>query len=92
MYREIACQNCFKDDGTVVGAHSNQSVHGKGRGIKAGDQYCASLCADCHGWLDFGLSSRQEKIGMWGMAHLRTSLALQKKFGQEYVDIIDESN
>lgn len=67
MYRTIPCQNCLANDGTVCGAHSNQSKHGKGRGIKASDKYCASLCSKCHAWLDFGTASREEKIecGNW---------------------------
>ena len=88
MYREIACQNCSKQDGTVCGAHSNQSKHGKGRGKKASDEFCASLCDICHGWFDFGIASRQEKIDMWEMAHLKTTIALTKKFGKQYLEII----
>ncbi len=42
-YRMLPCQNCGANDGTVCGAHSNQSKHGKGKGIKASDQYAASL-------------------------------------------------
>ena len=45
--REIPCQHCGIEDGTVVAAHSNESRHGKGRGIKASDIYIAALCAKC---------------------------------------------
>jgi hypothetical protein len=89
MYREIPCQHTGVSDGTVCGAHSNQSKHGKGRGIKASDQYCASLSADAHAWLDFGPASREEKIEMWDKAHEKTVKALTDKFGQEYLDIIN---
>lgn len=52
LYRTIPCQNCGREDGTVVGAHSNQAIFGKGRGIKASDDRCASLCARCHNDVD----------------------------------------
>jgi len=80
LYRTLPCQHCGIDDGSVCGAHSNQSVHGKGRGIKAGDQYCASLCHACHTALDQGSHmSRQERAEMWDAAHRKTVAALQQK-------------
>jgi len=76
-YRKIACQNCGIDDGTVCGAHSNQAKHGKGRGIKASDIYCASLCHACHMAVDQGRSmSRQERESVWESARERTVAAL----------------
>lgn len=48
----LPCQNCGCDDGSVVGAHSNLSEHGKGKGLKAHDCFWAALCHRCHGWLD----------------------------------------
>jgi len=53
-YRQIPCQHCGAEDGTVCGAHSNQSADGKGRSIKADDNKCASLCFRCHAALDQG--------------------------------------
>lgn len=50
--RELACQHCGKEDGTVVAAHSNQGKHGKGRSVKASDVYVAALCFNCHTVLD----------------------------------------
>ena len=77
-YRTLPCQHCGIDDGSVCGAHSNQAIHGKGRGIKAGDQYCASLCHACHLALDQGRSmSRSERTQMWDAAHAKTVAALQ---------------
>lgn len=73
LYRTIPCQHCGADDGTVCGAHSNQAIHGKGKGIKASDIYCASLCAYCHATLDYGvLLTREERLAMWSKAHIRT--------------------
>lgn len=71
--REIPCQNCGVADGTVCAAHSNQSRHGKGRSIKASDQYVASLCYKCHTELDQGSHmSRSERVAMWDNAHRNT--------------------
>jgi hypothetical protein len=84
MYRTIPCQNCGLDDGTVCGAHSNLAEHGKGRGIKASDEFCASLCHKCHGWLDYGTASRAEKNIMFMGAHRRTVVTLTLKYGEGY--------
>lgn len=89
LYRTIPCQHCGTDDGSVVGAHSNQSKHGKGRGIKASDEFCASLDANCHAWLDYGSASREEKIAMWDIAHHKTTIALENKYGKLYLDLIE---
>ena len=71
--RAIPCQHCGTQDGTVVAAHSNQSRHGKGRGIKASDIYVAALCSVCHHQIDQGfLFSRVEKAVMWDEAHEKT--------------------
>lgn len=71
--REIPCQNCGTDDGTVCAAHSNQSQHGKGKSIKASDIYVASLCFNCHAALDQGSRmSRLERVCMWTEAHRKT--------------------
>ena len=76
-YREIPCQNCGRDDGTVVAAHSNWAEHGKGRGIKASDDRCASLCSRCHSTLDQWFSmSGAEKKAMWLAAHEKTIATL----------------
>ena len=54
LARDQACANCGAQDGTVVAAHSNQLIHGKGKSIKAHDCFHAHLCARCHAWLDQG--------------------------------------
>lgn len=71
-YRLLSCQNCGADDGTVCGAHSNWAEHGKGRGIKASDDKCASLCFTCHSALDQGNASKELKRDMWFRAHTKT--------------------
>ena len=71
-YRTIPCQNCGREDGTVAGAHSNWGF-GRGRGIKASDDKCASLCARCHMMVDQGYSlTKDERRAIWDAAHEKT--------------------
>lgn len=79
-YREIPCQNCGRDDGTVCGAHSNSAAQGKGRSIKASDASCASLCYVCHSALDQGSHlSRMERETMHINAWRKTVNELVKR-------------
>lgn len=79
-YRKIECQHCGRDDGSVCGAHSNQSVHGKGRSIKASDEFAASLCYVCHSALDQGSHlSRMDRETLWSNAHRKTVRELLKR-------------
>jgi hypothetical protein len=43
---------CKPEPGSVVWAHSNDSRHGKGFGLKADDQYGCYACYWCHRVLD----------------------------------------
>jgi len=70
--RSLPCQHCGAEDGTVVAAHSNEGIHGKGRGIKASDEFVAALCFTCHANLDQGSMSKQERTEMWHNAHIKT--------------------
>lgn len=85
LARELPCQNCGADDGTVVCGHSNLSVHGKGKHLKSHDNFHAALCYRCHGWLDnaggngpdpTGIyqSTRQDKNEMFRRASDKTML------------------
>lgn len=56
---------------TVVAAHSNSQAHGKGMGIKAGDQWSVWGCGPCHALLDQGGLSRQEQERVFAAAHER---------------------
>ena len=76
--RKIPCQHCGAEDGTVVAAHSNEGAHGKGRGIKASDEFVAALCFTCHANLDQGKMSKDEKSQMWHNAHVKTIEMLDK--------------
>jgi hypothetical protein len=71
--RNSPCQNCGIEDGTVVAAHSNQLIDGKGRGLKAHDYRIAALCFTCHADLDQGSKmTREERLNMWEAAHRKT--------------------
>lgn len=61
---------CIGGIETVVPAHSNQSKHGKGMGLKARDQYSLPSCYACHMELDQGNTfSREEKFAIWDQAY-----------------------
>jgi hypothetical protein len=47
--------------------------HGKGRGIKASDEYTAALCQTCHYDLDQGRSmTKSERVDFWDLAWRNT--------------------
>jgi len=63
---------CRNQVDTVVPAHSNQSRHGKGRGIKAHDEFTVPACFHCHAELDQGAQfTREEKFALWDAAYER---------------------
>ncbi len=70
--RSLPCQHCGAEDGTVVAAHSNESIHGKGRGIKASDEFVAALCFTCHANIDQGRMSKEDRTQIWHNAHVKT--------------------
>lgn len=71
--REMPCQHCGADDGTVVAAHSNQLRDGKGKGIKAHDYRVAALCFKCHAELDQGKElTKHQRQYLWEEAHRKT--------------------
>lgn len=68
----LCCKHCGID-GQTQAAHSNQAKHGKGRSIKASDEFTAALCLKCHYEIDQGKNlSREERQEMWEKAHKRT--------------------
>ena len=66
----LQCQHC--------GHYQSQACHsnwhgGKGRGIKASDNYVAALCQTCHHEVDQGHRlTKEERQEMWLNAHLKT--------------------
>lgn len=99
--REIPCQSCGADNGTVVAAHTNWGG-GRGRSVKADDNLIASLCYTCHAELDQGrLLSKEQRKQLWVVAHYKTVRKLvllgmwpsevPVPFVQEYEDIWNEA-
>ena len=73
MVANLPCQCCGMDNG-VQAAHSNWSEWGgKGKSLKASDEYTAALCLKCHFIIDQGAHlSKDERKDMWLKAHERT--------------------
>ncbi len=77
--RDIPCQNCGAQDGTVCAAHTNWQG-GKGRGIKADDNLIASLCYKCHSAIDQGANlTKADRQKIWFGAHNKTVALLQAR-------------
>ena len=71
--RELPCQRCGIQNGTIVAAHSNQLRDGKGKGIKASDYRVAALCHKCHMEIDQGHNlTKQQRFYDWDEAHRKT--------------------
>lgn len=70
LVASMNCQHC--------GHYLSQACHsnwhgGKGKGIKASDEYVAALCQKCHYEVDQGARlSKAERQEMWVNAHLKT--------------------
>ena len=76
---DLPCQNCYIE-GQTQAAHSNWSEHGKGRGIKASDEYTAALCQTCHTELDSGTRlNKEQRRDLWQMAYQKTVNKLIEK-------------
>ena len=68
----LPCQMCGAD-GQTQAAHANWARYGKGRGIKASDEYTAALCQGCHYMLDqHPALSKLERQTMWEYAWRKT--------------------
>ena len=74
----LPCMNCGRE-GETQASHSNQSCHGKGRGIKASDEFTAALCQACHAMVDSGRLERAAKVAIWDAAHRATLEALRRR-------------
>ena len=62
--RKLPCIRCGNPHSQA--AHSNSAKHGKGRGIKASDQFTVCLCHSCHFKFDtFQLGTRAESEAMF---------------------------
>ncbi len=62
--RKLPCVRCGNPNSQA--AHSNSAKHGKGRGIKASDEFTIPLCFKCHAAFDrFELGNRAESEAMF---------------------------
>ena len=62
--RKLPCIRCGNPNSQA--AHSNSAKHGKGRSIKAGDEFTVPLCHSCHCQFDtFQLGNRVESEAMF---------------------------
>jgi hypothetical protein len=71
---------------TVVPAHSNQSRHGKGMGIKADHKYTVPACQACHAYIDQGPAPRQKKFNLWDYAYELWLPVRERKMGLAEVE------
>ncbi len=61
-------------------AHSNSAKHGKGRSIKASDEFTVPLCHSCHHQFDtFQLGNRAESEAMFEKWLVKTELMMNLK-------------
>lgn len=75
----LPCQICYVE-GRTQASHSNQAVHGKGRSIRASDEFTAAICVEHHYEIDQGSSlTKQQRIDMWNEAYQKTVNQLKKQ-------------
>lgn len=71
---------CIGGTETVVPAHSNEFVHGKGMSIKAYDHYTVPACYMCHAEIDQGKNfTKDEKKTIWREAFKKWLPVREKK-------------
>ncbi len=63
---------CDRRQTRCVPCHSNRSMHGKGKSLKAHDCHFAAGCDACHYWYDRGQASREDKIAVFERASAAT--------------------
>ncbi|MCU4521956.1 DUF968 domain-containing protein [Acinetobacter ursingii] len=61
--RKLPCVKCGNPNSQA--AHSNFGEHGKGKGIKADDQFTISLCHSCHADFDQYKTMGREESKEW---------------------------
>ncbi|MDO7201890.1 hypothetical protein Q5M62_13410 [Acinetobacter baumannii] len=74
--RALPCVRCGQSPSQA--AHSNFSEHGKGKGIKADDNYTIPLCHGCHMVFDQYRNMGREESRVWFLKMLeKTELMLK---------------
>nr|WP_218947801.1 MULTISPECIES: hypothetical protein [unclassified Acinetobacter] len=75
--RKLPCIRCGNPHSQA--AHSNSAKHGKGRSIKASDEFTVSLCFKCHAAFDrFELGDRAESEAMFDRWLVRVNRMLNQ--------------
>ncbi len=70
LIRSMPCCNCGASPRSQA-AHSNFGEHGKGRGVKASDDYAIPLCQDCHRKFDtYSMGLNREQSKAWFLSKL----------------------
>ncbi|WP_257226270.1 MULTISPECIES: hypothetical protein [unclassified Acinetobacter] len=73
--RKLPCIRCGNPDSQA--AHSNSAKHGKGRSIKASDEFTVPLCHSCHSQFDqFKLGNREESERLFEQWLIKTELVM----------------
>ncbi|MCL6245201.1 hypothetical protein M5F04_11720 [Acinetobacter sp. ANC 7200] len=76
--RKLPCVRCGNPDSQA--AHSNSAKHGKGRSIKASDEFTVPLCHSCHIQFDqFKLGDREESEKLFEQWLVKTDLMMGKQ-------------
>ena len=78
--RKLPCIRCGNPNSQA--AHSNSAKHGKGRGIKASDEFTVPLCHSCHFQFDtFQLVNRVESEAMfdWWLVRVERMLVMEDR-------------
>ena len=75
--RKLPCVRCGNPNSQA--AHSNSAKHGKGRSIKASDQFTIPLCATCHAAFDqYKLGNREQSEAMFKKWLVKTELVMRR--------------
>ncbi|WP_179992033.1 MULTISPECIES: hypothetical protein [unclassified Acinetobacter] len=75
--RKLPCIRCGNPNSQA--AHSNSAKHGKGRSIKASDEFTVPLCHSCHHRFDtFQLGNRAESEAMFDQWLMRVNRMLSQ--------------
>lgn len=76
---------CNYDKATTVLCHSNESEHGKGKGIKASDIYTFYGCSGCNSWYDNSPAPKSVKLALFWPAWEKTQKRFREKGLMEVV-------
>ncbi|WP_180115802.1 hypothetical protein [Acinetobacter sp. YH12140] len=76
--RKLPYVRCGNPDSQA--AHSNSAKHGKGRSIKASDEFTVPLCHSCHSQFDqYKLSNREESEKLFEQWLVTVELMMGKR-------------